>query len=287
MAEENEKRENEAQNGSAHDSAVPSEKNESSNDHPASATKPTKTVSAMSKKEKGPAGGFDDTPLPRAPPGYTVKITFHRATHLPLADINTLSADPFIVAVLNTQLATRHKEDPPLALRTHTVRESTDPEWHAEWIVANIPSSGFKMKCRIFDEDPADHDDRLGNAHVDTGPIGDGWQGIKEHAYPIKKRMASKRAYLLRAIAVCFGRVEHMSGSLYVSVEVLGKTEDDNGGRVYTVGPQYWIRHYSPLLGRLLGQKEPREGGVSRRTGRPKPEQYKCAPSSLSLIRQR
>jgi hypothetical protein len=131
------------------------------------------------------------------------------------------------------------------------------------------------MKCRIFDEDPADHDDRLGNAHVDTGPISETWSGLRDQGFPIKKRMASKRAYLLRGVAVCLGKVEHMSGSLYVSVEVLGKTDDENGGRAYTIGPQYWIRHYSPLLGRLLGQKEPREGGVSQRTGRKKPERYK------------
>lgn len=232
-------------------------------------------MGTTSSKKKGPEGGFDDTPVPRAPPGFTVKITFHRATHLPLADINTLAADPFILAEIYTDLPTRHKTDPPLRLRTPTVRESTDPEWNTEWIVANIPASGFFMKCRIYDEDPADHDDRLGNAHVETGPIGEPWRGLRNEKFPIKKRMASKRAQLLRGLAVCLGKAEHMSGSLYVSVEVLGKTDDENGGRAYTIGPQFWIKHQSPLLGRLLGQKEPREGGVSKRTGRSKPERYK------------
>jgi hypothetical protein len=272
MVTNNEKREI----GSSSTEPAPSEKakNNTSLPHSASVPKPPKPGKTMSSK-KGPAGGFDDTPVPRAPPGCTVKITFHRATNLPLADINTLSADPFIIAEIETALPPRHKIDPPLTLRTPTVRESTNPEWNVEWIVANIPASGFRMKCRIFDEDPADHDDRLGNAHVDSGPVNETWAGINNQGFPIKKRMASKRAYLLRGVAVCFGKVEHMSGSLYVSVEVLGKTNDENGGRAYTIGPQYWIRHYSPLLGRLLGQKEPREGEVSRRTGRPKPERYK------------
>ncbi|KAF2678791.1 hypothetical protein K458DRAFT_480723 [Lentithecium fluviatile CBS 122367] len=159
---------------------------------------PIKTRTNSSKKDKGPAGGFDETPIPRAPPGFTLKFTFHRATNLPLADINTLSADPFIVAELTTALPTRHKEDPPLLLRTPTIRQNTDPEWNTQWIVAN--------------------------------------PGVKEQAYSIKKRMGSKRAYLLRAIAVCFNKVEHMNGSTYMS---------------------FWIRHYSLLLGRLLGQKEP------------------------------
>ncbi|KAF2280697.1 uncharacterized protein EI97DRAFT_428800 [Westerdykella ornata] len=243
-----------------------------------------KTNTTSSSKKKGPAGGFDDTPIPHAPPGFTVKITFHRATNLPLADINTLSADPFIVAVITTALPQRHKIDPPLTLRTPTVRESTNPEWNVEWIVANVPPSGFRMKCRIFDEDPADHDDRLGNAHIDTGPLDEEWAGIKNQGFPVKMRMASKRAYLLRGVAVCLGKVEHMRAALYVSVEVLGRTEDEEGGRCYTVGPQYWIRHYSPLLGRLLGQKEPREDGeVSRRTGKPKPERYNFQANQMQL----
>ena len=95
---------------------------------------------------------------------------------------------------------------------------------------------------------------------------------------------SSKRAYLLRSLAVCFGKVEHMSGHLFVSVEVLGRTNDENGGRAYTVGPQFWIRHFSPLLGRLLGQKEPREDGDAEKAGRQKPERYKYDPYCTELV---
>ena len=280
MGEEKDSRPDTAQTGHAPDMA---EKNGGLDGADGQPPKPQKTDTGGSKK-KGPEGGFDDTPIPRAPPGYTVKFTFHRANNLPLADINTLSADPFIMAQLTTSLPTRHKEDPPLVIRTPTVRQNTNPVWNCEWIVANVPSSGFRLKCRIYDEDPADHDDRLGNVHVDVGEIDEGWEGIKDHTYPIRKRMVSKRAYTLRAVAVCFGKAKHMNGTLNVSVEVLGKTDDENGGRIYTIGPQFWIRHYSPLLGRLLGQKEPNnDGRKSRRTGKQRPEKYNFQSNQMQL----
>jgi hypothetical protein len=247
---------------------------------------PLEQKTRTDSSKKGPAGGFDDTPLPRAPPGYTVKITLHRARNLPLADINTLSADPYVIAELQTSLPTRHKEDPPLQRRTATIRQKTDPEWNAEWIVANVPASGFRLKCRIYDEDPADHDDRLGNVHVVVDSLSDSWSGIHEQTYPIKKRMASKRAYLLRALAVCFKKAEHMHGEMVVSVEILGRTQDENGGRTYTVGPQYWIRHYSPLLGRLLGQKSPDDNGSSSSASDQKkkqPERYNFQANQIQL----
>jgi hypothetical protein len=271
MAEEKDATQHSPLNGSTPET---SQTNEGSSDMSHTSLKPKKTGTSSSKS-KEPAGGYDDTPVPKAPPGYTIKITLHRATNLPLADINTLSADPFVVAQLSTSLPTRHKEDPPLQIRTPTIRQCTDPIWNWEWIVANVPASGFRLKCRIYDEDPADHDDRLGNVHVNVDDISEGWPGILDHSFPVKKRMGSKRAYLLRAVAVCFNKVEHMHGSMNVSVEVLGRTQDENGGRTYTIGPQFWIRHQSPLLGRLLGQKEPGAGEKSRRTGKAKPEKYK------------
>ncbi|KAF2157741.1 hypothetical protein K461DRAFT_250919 [Myriangium duriaei CBS 260.36] len=235
--------------------------------------KPSEIKGALSKKKedhKEPAGGYDSTPIPNAPPGWTVKFTFIRATNLPMADINTLSSDPYVSAQLNTGLQTRHKEDPHLRFRTHTIRRETDPVWNSEWIVANVPSSGFRLKARLYDEDPADHDDRLGNAHINVHHIDENWGGIKEQAFSIKKRSGSKRAYLARAVATCVRIAKHMRGELYVSVEVLGRTKDENGGRMYTVGPTWWVKHYSPMLGRITGQKEdkngnnPREGGHKR-----------------------
>ncbi|KAH0058565.1 hypothetical protein KCU60_g23496, partial [Aureobasidium melanogenum] len=177
-----------------------------------------------------PAGGYDDTPIPKAPPGWTVKITFHRATNLPMADINSMSSDPYVLAQINTDLPKRHKEDPLLRMRTPTIRRNTDPEWNFEWIVANIPSSGFKLKARVYDEDPTDHDDRLGNVHISIHDIHEGWPGIQEQPYKIMKRSGSKRAYAIRAVAACMSKAKHMNGDLYVSIELVGRTDIDNGG---------------------------------------------------------
>jgi Ca2+-dependent lipid-binding protein len=218
------------------------------------AHKHDKAPEGAKEEKKGPAGGFDSTPIPRAAPGYTLKFTFHRATNLPFADLNSLSSDPFIVATLNTDLQKRHKQDPDMKFRTPTIRRNTSPEWNCDWIVAHVPASGFFLKCRIYDEDPADHDDRLGNVHVRASGIGEQWSGIHKQPYKIKKRMGSKRAYMFRWCAAMFSKDIQMSGEVFISVESLGRSEG-NGGRTYTIGPQYWTKHYSPLIGRLTGTK--------------------------------
>jgi len=222
------------------------------------------------KDEKSPAGGFEKAPVPSVPPGYTVKFTFHRANNLPLADLNSLSSDPFLVAQLDTNIPTRHEEDPRLQFRTPTIRRSINPVWNSEWVVANVPGSGFALKARIYDEDPADHDDRLGNVHVHVDRLSDGWEGIKEQSYVVKKRMGSKRAYTLRGCTAMFSRSAMISPDLIVSVEVLGKTETSNGGRLWTVGPCYWSQHFSPMIGRIAGTKEPGKDGEKGNT-----EKYK------------
>ena len=224
------------------------------------------------KQSKKPAGGFDSTPIPSAPPGYTVKFTFHKATHLPFADINSLSSDPYINATLTTALEKRHKQDPDLRWRTPTIRRNVNPEWNSEWIVANVPASGFQLKCRLYDEDPADKDDRLGNVTVRIDSISEQWSGINQLAYKIKKRMGSKRAYSVRACASLLqGGKLAMSGELVLSAQVLGKTESDQGGHLYTVGPNQWTQHYSPLMGRLTGTKDTEES----KDGKKKAEKYK------------
>lgn len=209
---------------------------------------------------KSPAGGFDATPIPRAPPGYTLKITFHRANNLPAADFPSFSSDPYIHATLKTSLSKRHKQDPDLKLRTPTIHKNTNPVWNAEWTVANVPTSGFFLKCRLYDEDPADHDDRLGNAHINITGISDTWKGFKEQQFEIKKRMGSKRAYFVRGCAVIFNQSPKMSGDLIVSIENLGRTPGEEGGRIYTTHPLPWSRHYSPLIGLLTGIKNSEKG---------------------------
>ena len=208
------------------------------------------------QQKKGPAGGFDATPIPKAPRGYTLKFTFHGAENLPLSDFYSLSSDPYVIAVLRTDLQKRHKQDPDLMLRTRTIHRNTNPRWETEWVVANVPASGFWLKCRLYDEDPADHDDRLGNAHLHVDAISEGWQGIREMKLDIKKRMGSKRAYMVRGCAALFNHNIRMGGTLTVSIENMGATEAEDGGRMWTVGPLAWSRHYSPMIGRLVGTKD-------------------------------
>lgn len=229
---------------------------------------------AGNKNEPKPKGGFDSTPIPDAPAGYTIRILFHRATNLPISDLNSLSSDPYVIAQLDTDLATRHKEDPPLQLRTPTVRRSVNPVWEYEWVVANVPRTGFRLKARVFDEDPADRDDRLGNAHVHVNKIDENWAGIKDCVYPLRKRMASKRAYLMRcaAVVLSLGKVK-FTAFLHISVQVLGPTESNNNGRAYTLGPNWWTRHYSPLLGLMTGSKGTGRGDKRKKERRP--ERYK------------
>jgi len=234
-----------------------------------------KAVANIPSAPGKPAGGFDSTPIPHAPPGYTLRFTFHRAVNLPFADFATFSSDPYVKAQLIVDLPRRHKQDPDLTFRTPTIRRNTNPVWNNQWIVANVPASGFELKCRIYDEDPADHDDRLGNAYVKVDSIPDGWEGIKEQSFRVKKRMGSKRAYLVRGIAAAIWQERKLDAQLVVSVECLGKTPGDEGGQIYTVGPNYWFKHVSPLIGRLAGTKD----SVQSQDGKRSITRYKFVPS--------
>jgi hypothetical protein len=221
----------------------------------------------------GHFGGFDSTPLPYAPPGYTLKFVFHRAVNLPFADFSTLTSDSFVIAQLLVHVPKRHMQDPNLSFRTHTVRRNTNPEWNSEWIVANVPESGFELKCFVYDEDSADHDDRLGIAFVKAALIGDGWKGIQKQSYPIKKRYANKRVYIFRRMASVAHPSRDSHAHLIVSVDCLGKTPGDEGAHMYTVGPNWWFRHFSPLIGRIAGTK----ASVKSHDGKREINRYKYA----------
>jgi hypothetical protein len=229
----------------------------------------------ISRKEKvrdktNPPGGKDDTPIPSARDSYTLQFTFHRAENLPVSDIGARSSDPYVVATLTSPgIQKRHKDDPDMMHRTRTIHKSTNPEWNEQWIVAGIPSDGFRLKCRLYDEDPRDHDDRLGNVTIVANNISESWDGIQEEFYDVKKRMGSKRAYALKGCLSMFSREIHMNGKLFLSVKVLGKSEPPNG-RMYTVGPTTWTKHYSATIGRLAGTKNPEE----EKDGKGKTEKY-------------
>ncbi|KAK8019026.1 hypothetical protein PG990_004164 [Apiospora arundinis] len=207
------------------------------------------------KDKTKPEGGFDRTPVPDAPPGYTVKFTFHRATNLPAADVSTQASDPFCIATLTTALPKRHKEDPNLAHRTPTIRRTLEPQWEDEWIVANVPASGFKLKVRIYDEDWPDHNDRLGNVTVIVHRINEQWKGFPVSDFEVKKRAGSKRAYLVKAATTALHRGASMTPRLFMSAQVLGPSNSQPNAHMYTLGPTFYFRHFSPMIGRLAGLK--------------------------------
>ncbi|KAJ5085594.1 hypothetical protein N7532_010365 [Penicillium argentinense] len=207
------------------------------------------------KDDAQPAGGFDATPIPHAPPGYTLKFTFHRGKDLPIADFGSFSSDPYVAAQLIVDLPRRHKQDTPVRFRTPTVRKDMNPIWDCEWIVANVPASGFQLKAMVMDEDPADHDDKLGIAFIEVGALSENWPGIKEQSFKVKKRFGSKRVYVFTNVSA-FATGHHQESFLILSVECLGRTPGNEGGQMYTAGPNHWFKHFSPLIGRLAGTKD-------------------------------
>lgn len=209
-------------------------------------------VQDKGQEEKKPAGGRDKTPYPSKEVGHTVKFTFHNATHLPVGDVDSLSSDPFVYATVTSSLPKRHRQDPDTCFRSHTVRRSCTPEWNAEWIVANIPSDGFKLKVQVFDEDPGNHDDQLGTVEVHADKI-DGFS-IQKKEYKMKRKGASNRAYFMRGCRQLLSPSIPSHARMYLSVEVLGQTTGE-GGRLYTLRPNNWSKHYSPLFGQLTKTK--------------------------------
>lgn len=209
-----------------------------------------------SLKPKKPPGGFDTTPLPDAPPGYTLRFRFIRAANLPPGDFHTASSDPFLTATLKASNGKRHKEDPDLVHRTPTLRRTTEPEWDDEWVVANVPPSGFTLKCRLYDEDSPDKDDRLGNVTVKVPQVFDDWEGLPPPGteFGAKKRMISKRALLLKGLTSLLHSDAHITPRLTISIEVLGRS-DPPYAQMYTLGPTSWVKHFSPMIGRLAGTK--------------------------------
>lgn len=207
------------------------------------------------KDKANPPGGYDATSFPDFPNGWTVRFVFHKAENLPAADLTTQAADPYIKATLSAPVPKRHKEDSPLVKRTRCIRNTVSPEWEEEWVVANVPSAGFKLKCRLYDEDYPDHDDRLGNVTFECTHIEEGWSlGPQGQWFDVKKRMGSKRAYLFKAITSTLEKGVSMTGRLHLSIEVLGRSEGF-GAQMYTIGPSVYFKHFSPMLGRLTGIK--------------------------------
>lgn len=268
-----------ASNGKAAEQKTPDTNNSQSQKNGSPSHKPLAGTGsglkkAVADKAKKPPGGFDKTPLPNAPQGYTIRFTFRYAANLPPADLSTASSDPFLTATLKASNPKRHKEDPEVVHRTRTIRKTTEPEWNEEWVVANVPPSGFSLKCRLYDEDATDHDDRLGNVTIKVPQVYEQWEGIPPPGkeFDAKRRVMSKRAFLAKGIASCIHTDTHTTPRLCVSIEVLGKS-DPPFAQMYTVGPTMWTKHFSPMIGRLAGTKvnkdeeHDQDGGPSQGEG--------------------
>ncbi|PHH77386.1 hypothetical protein CDD82_3544 [Ophiocordyceps australis] len=208
------------------------------------------------KPAKAPTGGFDPTPLPDAPQGFTLRFVFHSAKNLAAADFRTASSDPFLTATLRAANPRRHKEEPDLVHRTPTLRRTLEPEWNDEWIVANVPPSGFSLKCRLYDEDYPDGNDRLGNVTVKVAGVYEGWEGIPRPGkeFEAKKHVMSKRALVFRGLTKVVNHHIHMTPLLTLSIEYVGLS-DPPFAQMYTLGPTNYIKHFSPMIGRLVGTK--------------------------------
>lgn len=209
-----------------------------------------------------PQGGYDSTPLaPCTSRTYTLRITFHKATNLPVADFGSQTSDPFILAQATTSHKLRHSQDPYLRFRTNTVRKTLEPVWEAPWVIAGVPEDGLKLSVRIYDEDPEDHDDRLGKLEINTGPIDEKWQGFKKKSFKVKKTGADLRAYALRWTCVMLAGHD-LHAHVVISIEMLGQTKREMG-KAYTING-FWWKHYSPVIGRLTGTKARDDQGVER-----------------------
>ncbi|KAJ7483150.1 hypothetical protein FB451DRAFT_1555202 [Mycena latifolia] len=189
-------------------------------------------------------------------PTYTVQITFNRAKNLPVADIGTLSCDPYVLASLVIPDAE------PLKFRTPTIRRNRDPTWDASWIVSGVPQSGFKLVMLLCDEDPGEpHDDRLGKAVARLGPeqMKQGFESI-ETEYTLQKRKGDLHPYILTYLtALLPGEKLKKHNRVFASVRVLRKdTDQKDNRRVYTLGPNRFSRHFSPLIGSMVN-KAPRK----------------------------
>ncbi|KAF8166620.1 hypothetical protein K438DRAFT_1857047 [Mycena galopus ATCC 62051] len=191
------------------------------------------------------------------PPTYTVQITFDRAKNLPVADIGTLSSDPYVLASIVVPDAE------PLKFRTPTIRRNRNPTWNCTWFVAGVPAQGFKLEMILYDEDPGPKisPDRLGKAvaRFEADQMKEGFESL-ETEYVLQKRKGDLHPYILTYLtALLPGQKLMKHNRVVVSVRVLRKDEDQNENRLYTLGPNRYSRHFSPMVGHLVNKSTPKD----------------------------
>ncbi|KAJ7780249.1 hypothetical protein DFH07DRAFT_765537 [Mycena maculata] len=193
---------------------------------------------------------------------YTVQITFDRGKNLPVADIGTLSCDPYVLAELIVP------DTDPLKFRTPTIHHTRDPTWNSSWLVSGVPSSGFKLLMILYDEDPGAilSADRLGKAVAQLSPeqMKEGFESI-ETEYVLQKRKGDLHPYILTYLtALLPGEKLRKHNRVVVSIRVLCKDADKQGDRrMYTLGPNRYSRHFSPLIGSMVNKKSQKDASDS------------------------
>ncbi|KAJ7173718.1 hypothetical protein C8R46DRAFT_120714 [Mycena filopes] len=190
------------------------------------------------------------------PSTYTLQITFNGGKNLPVADIGTLSCDPYVLA----SIVIPDSDAEPLEFRTPTIHRTRDPTWNATWFVAGIPQTGFKLKMILYDEDPGVKlsNDRLGKAVARFGSeqMKEGFESI-ETEYVLKKRKGDLHPYVLTYLAALLpGEKLAKHNRVVVSMRVLRKdAEQKDACRMYTLGPNKFSRHFSPLIGSMVNKQ--------------------------------
>ncbi|KAG9084150.1 hypothetical protein FRC06_004193 [Ceratobasidium sp. 370] len=204
---------------------------------------------------------------------YDTQITVHSAHDLPVSDLPSLSADPYILAWLRDQ-------DNTSDARSGLGERGVESGWRT--------GVGFALRIGVRDEDAGKKDERLGEARVsffstlapkklkgddserdadlDWGHVREGLDVARREA-PIKKWRGGTRMFLSTYMtAAIIRRVSPRSGKVVVSIRVLGLSENQEDRRVYTLGPNYYSLHFSPLLGKVMGTKSANPSGAAKPT---------------------
>lgn len=173
---------------------------------------------------------------------YDLTIIFRRAENLPIADIGSLSSDPYVSATLVTSFSTHDPDhNPPPRFRTPTERRTTEPVWEWRWDVGGVPRAGSKLCLYVLDEDCRDHDDRLGHVTIEFADLAEWGKGkVDETWYKLRKKGASKKAAVLRLCAASMNAGEGRTARVLVSIEVKGETKlekEKDVRRAFTRGP--------------------------------------------------
>ncbi|KZO90891.1 hypothetical protein CALVIDRAFT_542263 [Calocera viscosa TUFC12733] len=185
-----------------------------------------------------------------SPEQYDLLLTFHRAAHVPIGDLPSLSCDPFLACSLFPASPSQSSSDTSssiaspelLQFRTPTTRKTLEPEWNSEWIVGGAPKGGIRLELELRDEDPGDHDDILGSAFLDFPSAGSLEEGLeaKELELKVQKRKGNARARAATYLAEAVSSRVSRHARVYVSVRVLRQTQpgSEGSGRMYTLGPR-------------------------------------------------